>query len=87
MSRLDIAVQRFNEALDALEESVDPLTGARGESADVKSRVAALTQEREQLLARIAELEDENRSLAGITEEVETRLDGAIVEIRAALGR
>jgi chromosome segregation ATPase len=87
MSRLDIAVQRFNEALDALEESIDPLTGARGDSSDAKSRVAALTQEREQLLARIAELEDENRSLAGITEEVETRLDGAIGEIRAALGR
>jgi hypothetical protein len=38
-------------------------------------------------LARIAELEDENRALAGITEEVEGRLDGAIGEIRAALGR
>ena len=37
--------------------------------------------------ARIAELEDESRALASVTEEVEGRLDGAIVEIRAALGR
>ncbi len=51
------------------------------------SRIAELTAERERLLARIAELEDEARTLAGLTEEVEDRLDGAIAEIRAALGR
>jgi chromosome segregation ATPase len=87
MSRLDIAAQRFNQALDALEDATDSLTGLRGESTGVKSKIAALSEERERLLARIAELEDENRSLAGITEEVEERLDGAIGEIRAALGR
>ena len=87
MSRLDIAAQRFNEAIDSLEEAIDSLAGARGESSDAKTKIAAMTEERERLLARIAELEDENRSLAGITEEVEGRLDGAIGEIRAALGR
>jgi hypothetical protein len=46
-----------------------------------------LREERDSLLARIAELEDESRALASVTEEVEGRLDGAIVEIRAALGR
>jgi hypothetical protein len=46
-----------------------------------------MSAEREHLLARVAELEDENRSLAGITEEVEGKLDGAIAEIRAALSR
>ena len=39
------------------------------------------------LLARIAELEEELQALTGITEEVEDRLDGAIGEIRTALGR
>jgi hypothetical protein len=39
------------------------------------------------LVTRVAELEDEARSLSGLTEEVEGRLDGAIAEIRAALGR
>ena len=87
MSRLDIAAQRFNEAVDALEEAGERLAGLRGEAADAKARIAALVAERERLLARVAELEDENRALAGITEEVEVRLDGAIGEIRAALGR
>ena len=87
MSRLEIAAQRFGEALDALEESADSLAGLRGEASDVKAKLAVLNEERQRLLARIAELEDENRALAGITEEVEERLDGAIGEIRAALGR
>jgi chromosome segregation ATPase len=87
MSRLDIAAERFERALQALEEAGAPLADLRGEAADARARLAALSQEREQLLARIAELEDENRALAGITEEVEGRLDGAIGEIRAALGR
>ena len=87
MSRLDIAAQRFNEAIDALEEAGELLGGLRSEAADGKARIAVLNVERERLLARIAELEDENRALAGITEEVEVRLDGAIGEIRAALGR
>jgi len=87
MSRLEIAAQRFSEALEALEEFADSLSGLRGEVATSKARLAALDEERQRLLARIAELEDENRALAGITEEVEGRLDGAIGEIRAALGR
>jgi chromosome segregation ATPase len=87
MSRLDIASERFAQALQALEEIATPLADARNESADAKAKLAVLTEEREQLLARIAELEEENRALAGITGEVEERLDGAIGEIRAALGR
>ena len=39
------------------------------------------------LNARIDELEEEARSLNHVTHEVEGRLDGAIAEIRAALGR
>ena len=87
MSRLDVAAQRFNDAVKSLEEATAPLAGLRGSLGDTKARIAELGEERERLLARIAELEDENRSLAGLTGEVEDRLDGAIGEIRAALGR
>ena len=47
----------------------------------------ALKEERARLVARIAGLEAESRNLAGLTEEVEDRLDGAISEIREVLGR
>ena len=36
-------------------------------------------------IARIAALEEETRVLAGLTEEVEDRLDDAIAEIREVL--
>jgi chromosome segregation ATPase len=87
MSRLDNAAKRLEEALIALEEKAGPLVLARNDAADARARLAELRQEREQLLTRIAELEDENRALSGIAGEVEERLDGAIGEIRAALGR
>jgi len=87
MSRLDVAVQRFNEALGALEERTRGLRGLSDEAADAQAKLAEMTAERERLLARIAELEEENRALAATTEEVESRLDGAIGEIRSALGR
>ena len=87
MSRLDIAVQRFNDALSALEERTRGLRGLSDEAADAQGKLAELVAERERLLARIVELEEENRALAATTEEVETRLDGAIGEIRSALGR
>jgi chromosome segregation ATPase len=87
MSRLDIAAKHLEEVLSALEEAAGPLLLARSEVTDAKVRLAELTLEREQLLARIAELEEENRALSGIAGEVEERLDGAIGEIRAALGR
>jgi len=86
MSRLDVAVQRFNEALGALEERTKGLRGLSDEAADAHAKLAEMTAERERLLARIAELEEENRALAATTEEVETRLDSAIGEIRTALG-
>lgn len=81
MSRLDAAAAKLMAALDALEAAAAPLAEARAE------RNAELIAERDNLLARVAELEDETRSLAGVTEEVEERLDTAIAEIRTALGR
>ena len=87
MSRLELAADRLAKALDALESAVLPLTQARESAVAAETKVAQLDAERETLLVRMASLEDEARSLSGLTEEVEDRLDGAIAEIRAALGR
>ena len=87
MSRLDVAADRFAAALATLEEKAAPLGKLKGELARANAKAAELSAEREKLLARIAELEGETKSLAGITGEVEGRLDTAIAEIRAALGR
>jgi len=73
--------------LNALDEALVPLGKARDDSRDLRARLAASGEERDRLVARIAELEEESRVLADISEEVENRLDGAIAEIRTALGR
>ncbi len=87
MSRLEDMAARLDAALDALENTAAPLLDARKRAAKDAADIAGLNSERENLLARVAELEEEARSLTGITEEVEDRLDGAISEIRQALGR
>ncbi|HSC19887.1 MAG TPA: DUF4164 family protein [Rhizomicrobium sp.] len=80
MSKLEPAVARLEAALDALERALEPLTRSR-------ARLSELTKERELHLARLAELEEEARSLASVNEEIGTRLDSAMDEIRVALGR
>jgi hypothetical protein len=87
MSRLELAAERLAKALDALETAALPLVEARESAAAAQARLARLDAEREELVTRVASLEEETRSLSGLTEEVEGRLDGAIAEIRAALGR
>jgi hypothetical protein len=88
MGRLEAAVARFAAALDTLEERVESFSETSGPAASALAReVASLKAEREELLNRISALEDESQSLAGVTEAVEMRLDGAIAEIRAVLGR
>ncbi len=87
MKRLEEAAERLRAALRTLDNSVAPLIEARKAAKEAASRIATLSVERERLLARIAELEEDARALSGLTEEVETRLDGAIAEIRSALGR
>ena len=87
MSRLEPAQKRLTQALDHLEKAAE-LAAKRGKAgADAQARVGALDGERERLLARIAELEEELAVLSSMTMEVEGRLDGAIGEIRAALAR
>jgi len=86
MKRLDDALARFGEALDRLEASAEQRVAASRESAGATAELNLLRDEREGLVARIAGLEEETRMLAGLTEEVEGRLDGAIAEIREVLG-
>lgn len=87
MSRLDLAQKRLTQALEHLEKAAE-LAGKRGKAAAAaQARIGALDGERERLLARIAELEEELAALSTMTMEVEGRLDGAIGEIRAALAR
>lgn len=87
MDRLEIAAERLTNALNALEEMLVPLAKARDDSRDLRARLASADAERDGLLERVAVLEEEQRALADISEEVENRLDGAIAEIRTALGR
>jgi prefoldin subunit 5 len=87
MSRLDLAQNRFREALEAVENAAAAVGESLDSAAKLPERVADLEAERETLLARIAELEEEIAGLSGLNEEVEGRLDGAIGEIRAALAR
>ena len=87
MSRLDLAQNRFQAALEALENTVATVGENLDAAAKLPERIAELEADREKLLARIAELEEEMGALSGVTEEVEGRLDGAITEIRAALAR
>lgn len=87
MSRLELTQKRLTQALESLEKAAE-LAVRRGKAASAAEvRAASLDGERERLLARIAELEDELAALSSVTQEVEGRLDGAIGEIRAALAR
>jgi chromosome segregation ATPase len=87
MAELDQMAAQFTEALDQLEKAALPLVEARARAARDAAEIAGLKQEREQLLMRIAALEDQARTLAGVSDEVEGRLDDAITEIRTALAR
>ena len=87
MTRLDDALARFSAALDQLEGRVEEASARAREAADSPAEISLLRAERERMCARIGELEEESRALAGLTGEVEERLDGAIAEIREVLSR
>ena len=86
MERLEAALARFSAALESLETSIAERSRS-GREGDPTGEVAALLRERDHLLRRVTAREEESSSLAGLTEAVETRLDGAIAEIRSVLGR
>ncbi|HTW34980.1 MAG TPA: DUF4164 family protein [Rhizomicrobium sp.] len=87
MAELDQMAAQLAAALDRLESLALPLAEAKARALQNAAEIEALKREREQLLVRITELEDEARAIAGVTDEVEGRLDEAITEIRAALAR
>lgn len=87
MNRLELARKRLDGALETLEKAAELAVQRAKNAAQAEARVGALDGERERLLARIAELEEELAALSSVTLEVEGRLDGAIGEIRAALAR
>ena len=87
MSKLELAQKRLGAALEALEKAGKLAAERLKAAADIQGRFGALDGERERLLARIADLEEELAALSSVTLEVEGRLDGAIGEIRAALAR
>ena len=87
MAELDQMAAQLMAALDRLESLTLPLAEAKARALQSAAEIEDLKHEREQLLARIAELEDEARAITGVTDEVEGRLDEAITEIRAALAR
>jgi hypothetical protein len=87
MSRLDTALARFSQALNRLETAAETTLVRTRESAGLEAELRIVKNERDRLVARVASLEEEARNLAGLTEEVEDRLDGAIAEIREVLGR
>jgi predicted nucleic acid-binding Zn-ribbon protein len=85
MSKLAEAEKRFSAALDALNRAINEAGSTLRQGAKLKAELTLLKGEREALVARIAALEDESRVLAGLSEEVESRLDDAIAEIRQVL--
>ena len=85
MGRLDQARERLDAALENLGKAAKNLGETREK--DAQSRIVALEADRQKLLARVAELEDELAALSSTSADVESRLDGAIGEIRAALAR
>jgi hypothetical protein len=87
LSRLELAAERLAAALENLEKAAESAGESPPVAAQNDARIEVLENERQQLLERIAALEDELASLSGMTQDVESRLDGAIGEIRAALAR
>lgn len=87
MSRVSLAAERLEKALDRLETVAAPLLKVRDLAQENAIRADKMSAERNLMAGRVAELEENARALSGLTAEVEGRLDGAIAEIRAALGR
>ena len=86
-SRLDAALARFSEALTRLDVAAGHGLSCVGRASETEAELHIIREERDNLVTRVASLEEEVRSLAGLTEEAEDRLEGAIAEIREVLGR
>ena len=85
MTELERAAEWFQNAVASLERASLPLVESRSALAQADTRIAALIEERDALLARIADLEEEARAHARLSEEAERRVENAIAEVRNAL--
>lgn len=84
MSQLQTSISQLEGALDALERTLVLASDGIPASASQGGNAEWL-KEREALLARIADLEEQVRSSSSTNQEIEVRLDRALGEIHAAL--
>ena len=80
MSRLDSAFERFNKALDRCERALRESDKADSAAGDPK--VVALKADRDHLARQLEEARSDYAGLQSVADEVETRLDTAIDNIR-----
>jgi hypothetical protein len=83
MSRLDSAFERFNQAIDRLEGALRASAPkSNGASGGAERKLEVLKADRDQLALALEEARSDYANLQSLTDEVETRLDVAIENIR-----
>jgi chromosome segregation ATPase len=90
MSRLESAMDQFNQALDRLDRALRQ-RGAAGAGAErgaekALREVQALREDRGRLAEALQSARTDYAALEAVSEEVEERLDSAIRDIKRALG-
>ncbi len=85
MSRLDATLERFSQALDTLEATINRRLQRQIASEHLEQELAALREDRARLAQELDTIKAESKALEGVTDEVSHRLDTAIRDIRAVL--
>ncbi len=95
MSRLESAINQFNQALDRLEAALNRRgaagavaagTGYGGASEKILREIQALREDRAKLAQALDSARADYAALESVGDEVDERLDGAIRDIRRVLG-
>jgi predicted nucleic acid-binding Zn-ribbon protein len=85
MSRLDSALARFSEALEALDRVVQTRLAADDALPAAERQIATLKADKAQLETELARLTAERRRLEGLNDHVAGRLDATIRDLRTVL--
>ena len=85
MSRLDATLERFSQALDDLEASINRRLQRRIAAEHLEKELTALREDRARLAQELDAVKAETKALEGVTDEVSHRLDTAIRDIRSVL--
>ncbi len=85
MSRLDECMERFSKALDRLEATANRRLQRAKTVDNLEQELTALRQDRARLAQELDGIKAETKALEGVTDEVATRVDTAIRDIRAVL--